>query len=106
MNEVRKPFSEVITEEKMDNLYRRLAYDKDDNDTFFEGNDFINGLALVKSGVRDAYYFDDEVSYIVDTEGKFVDISLDKNIKYSNGEIVTLDESDRGSYFFNPSLTV
>lgn len=100
MNEVRKPFSEVITEEKMDNLYRRLAYDKDDNDTFFEGNDFINGLALVKSGVRDAYYFDDEVSYIVDTEGKFVDISLDKNIKYSNGEIVTLDESDRGSYFF------
>lgn len=47
MNEVRKPFSEVITEEKMDNLYRRLAYDKDDNDTFFEGNDFINGLALV-----------------------------------------------------------
>lgn len=100
MNEIRKPFSEVITEEKMDNLYRRLAYDKDDNDTFFEGNDFINGLALVKSGVRDAYYFDDEVSYIVDTEGKFVDISLDKNIKYSNGEIVTLDESDRGSYFF------
>ena len=100
MNEIRKPFSEVITEEKMDNLYRRLAYDKDDNDTFFEGNNFINGLALVKSGVRDAYYFDDEVSYIVDTEGKFVDISLDKNIKYSNGEIVTLDESDRGSYFF------
>lgn len=100
MNEIRRPFSEVITEEKKDDLYKRLAYDKDDDDTFFEGNDFINGLALVKSGACNAFFDDGVVSNIIDTKGKFVDIPLDKNIKYSNGEIVTLDESDKGSYFF------
>ena len=65
-------------------------------------NDFINGFALILYGERDIE-FGTDYSDIIDTNGNFIDILLDKNIKYSNGKIVKLKNDDKGAYGFEIS---
>lgn len=102
MNEIRKPFSDVLSEEQIRDLYAKCNYDKNNEDLYFECNDFINGFALILYGERDIE-FGTDYSDIIDTNGNFIDILLDKNIKYSNGKIVKLKDDDKGSYFYKIS---
>ena len=102
MNEIRKPFNEVLSKEQIHNLYVKCNYDKNNEELYFESNDFIDGFALILYGERDIE-LDINYSNIIDTNGNFIDILLDKNIKYSNGEIVKLKDEDKGSYFFEIS---
>lgn len=102
MNEIRKPFTEVLSKEQIHNLYVKCNYDENNKGLYFECNDFIDGFALILYGERDIE-FGTDYSNIIDTNGNFIDILLDNNIKYSNGEIVKLKDEDKGSYFFEIS---
>ena len=102
MNEIRKQFSDVLSEEQIRDLYAKCNYDESDENLYFECNDFINGFALISYGERDIEFGTDH-SNIIDTNGNFIDVLLDKNIKYSKGNIVKLKDEDKGSYFFEIS---
>lgn len=101
MNEIRKPFTEVLSKEQIHNLYVKCNYDENNKELYFECNDFIDGFSLILYGDRYIEFAD--YSNIIDTNGNFIDILLDNNIKYSNGEIVKLKDEDKGNYFFEIS---
>ena len=74
-----------------------------EEESYFKYDDFIDGFALIFYG-EDMYDpFGNNYSNIIDTNGNFIDILLDKNIKYSNGKIVKLKNDDKGAYGFEIS---
>lgn len=102
MNEIKKPFSDVLSDEQIHNLHVRCGYDENSRESYFICNDFINGYALIYYGEGDVEY-GTHYSNVIDTNGNFIDVLLDKNIKYSKGNIVKLKDEDKGSYFFEIS---
>ena len=78
------PFDEVLSQESIEKIKSRMEYDETDSSLFFVGHDFINGFALVVCGYEYSE-FDEPETQIVNRIGDFVDVSLDKNIKYSSG---------------------
>lgn len=75
MNEIRKPFTEVLSKEQIHNLYVKCNYDENNKELYFECNDFINGFALILYGERDIE-FGTDYSNIIDTNGNFIDVLL------------------------------
>lgn len=96
------PFDEVLSQESIEKIKSRMEYDETDSSLFFDGHDFINGFALVVCGYEYSK-FDEPETQIVNRIGDFVDISLDKNIKYSSGKIVKLSDGDKSQYSFKIS---
>ena len=118
MGEIKRPLETVLSEEQIHTLYEKLCvlYEKyfiNDEKIFFDGY-FIDGYALISYGeslrygeidgvspVDNTFWFDEDDSMssdgylcnnIVDTNGNFVTIFLDKDIKYSNGKIINLKD--------------
>lgn len=100
--EIRRAFSEVLSQEQLHKLHIKCNYDENDSEQFFEYGDFINGISLISHGERD-FIWGDRQNNIINTHGDFIDVVLNNKIKYSNGKIVKLDKEDRGSYFFEIS---
>lgn len=95
-------FDEVLSQESIEKIKSRMEYDETDSSLFFDGHDFINGFALVVCGYEYSE-FDEPETQIVNRTGDFVDVSLDKNIKYSSGKIVKLSDGDKSQYSFKIS---
>ena len=102
MNEIKKPFSDVLSDEQIHNLHVRCGYDENSRESYFICNDFINGYALIYYGEGDVEY-GTHYSNVIDTNGNFIDVTLDRNIKYSNGKIIKLNDNDKGRYCFEIS---
>ncbi|WP_304316834.1 hypothetical protein [Phocaeicola plebeius] len=102
MNEIKKPFSDVLSDEQIHNLHVRCGYDENSRESYFICNDFINGYALIYYGEGDVEY-GTHYSNVIDTNGNFIDVTLDRNIKYSNGEIIKLNDNEKGRYYFEIS---
>ncbi len=103
MKEVTRKFLDVISEKQLDDLRRRFNYYEDDefNEFYFRYNDFINGYSIIEYGYgEEDFIFGEHKSNIIDTEGRFVEIKLNNEIKYINGDIIKLNEADKGSYSF------
>lgn len=103
MKEVTRKFSDVISELTLDDLRRRCNYYEEDefNEFYFNYNDFVNGYSIIEYGYCEGdYSFGEHKSNIIDTKGSFVEIKLNDEIKYSNGDIIKLNELDKGSYSF------
>lgn len=104
MNEITRKFLEVLSEQRLDDLRHRCNYYEDDefNEFYFKGNDFINGYSIVEYGYgEEDFQFGEHKSNIIDTNGFFVEIELNNEIKYMNGDIIKLNEADKGSYSFD-----
>lgn len=102
MNEIKKPFSDVLSDEQIHNLHVRCGYDENSRESYFICNDFINGYALIYYGEGDVEY-GTHYSNVIDTNGNFIDVTLDRNIKYSNGKIIKLNDNEKGRYYFEIS---
>ena len=102
MNEIKKPFSDVLSDEQIHNLHVRCGYDENSRESYFICNDFINGYALIYYGEGDVEY-GTHYSNVIDTNGNFIDVTLDRNIKYSNGKIIKLNNNDKERYYFEIS---
>lgn len=102
MNEVSRKFGDVISDKQLADLYRRCNYNKyyDDNDFYFRSNDFINGYSIIEYGYEEDSSWGERYTNIINSCGDFVEIKLNNNIKYTNGEIVKLNNLDEGSYSF------
>lgn len=79
--EIIRAFEEVLSSEEIADLHRRCDFDLDNSDLFFDASSFINGLSLINYGESDPEW-GTAYSNIIDTKGNFIDIQLDKNIKY------------------------
>ncbi len=104
MNEITRKFLEVLSEQRLDDLRHRCNYYEDDefNEFYFKGNDFINVYSIVEYGYgEEDFQFGEHKSNIIDTNGFFVEIELNNEIKYMNGDIIKLNEADKGSYSFD-----
>lgn len=103
MKEVTRKFLDVISEKQLDDLRRRCNYYEDDefNEFYFRYNDFINGYSIIEYGYgEEDFNFGEHRSNIIDAEGRFVEIKLNNEIQYTNGDIFKLKKTDNGSYSF------
>ena len=98
INETIKSYTEVLSPAEIKNVFLMCEYE-DNAENFFEFENFINGYSIIRYGERNNR-FDDPCSNIIDTNGHFVEIRLNDNIKYANGEIVKLKNIDNASYYF------
>ena len=83
-------------------MHVRCGYDENSRESYFICNDFINGYALIYYGEGDVEY-GTHYSNVIDTNGNFIDVTLDRNIKYSNGKIIKLNDNEKGRYYFEIS---
>ena len=75
MNEIKKPFSDVLSDEQIHNLHVRCGYDENSRESYFICNDFINGYALIYYGEGDVEY-GTHYSNVIDTNGNFIDVTI------------------------------
>lgn len=103
MKEITRKFLDVISGKRLDELRHRCNYYEDDesDEFYFRYNDFINGYSIIEYGYSEEdFSFGEHKSNIIDTEGRFVEIKLNNEIQYINGDIFKLKETDKGTYSF------
>lgn len=103
MDESSRKFFDVISDTQFEDLRRRCNYYEEDefNEFYLRTNDFINGYSLIEYGYgEEDFSFGEHKSNIIDANGSFVEIKLNNEIRYINGELVKLNDSDNGSYTF------
>lgn len=101
MDERIRAYQEVLREGQIKALQEKCGYDEDYE--VFEIENYVNGLAIVRSGEKEWDKFSDETTNIINSKGEFVEISLNERFIYSDGKIVKLKEDDKGSYYFKIS---
>ena len=97
MGELIKHVEDILSEEQIQTLQNQCNYDPDDHSQIFEIDDFVNGYALLRWGDQYSVYGGQSTA-IIDSNGNFKTITLDKNVKLQGNLIVKLQDNDRGSY--------
>jgi len=63
---------------------------------YFEAGSFVNNLCVISYG--DEY---EPNTILIDSNGDFVDIALNKYLKILDGKIVTSNPNDYGTYYYS-----
>lgn len=98
--EKRQLFEDVLNEEQIkklkSNCYGTSVLSDDiPNDFYFEPGIFMNGLCLIKYG--EIY---DPTTKIIDSNGTFIDIDLNDQVKISHGELLSLKPNEHRFYYY------
>lgn len=102
MAEITHKFIDVLSEKQIADLSRRCKYYDDEfvKGFYINPNDFINGYSIIEYGYNENSKYEECITNVIDTNGEFIEIKLNENIKYTNGSIVKLNNFDDATYTF------